>query len=141
MSDKPIISSDTGYELIAKMLDDERFAGKVDEQSLDAFANMREREHTLTTKQLLWVQRVALRLELIEESATNQWSSRTLQERERIRGKDVPTPPALLQKALRPPHRLHEIMGKPNKDQEFTLKDVEASIEQLANSSPRKFGE
>lgn len=109
MSDKPFINSAAGYVLIGQLLDDERFAGKIDEDSLDAFGGMREREHPLTAKQLLWVQGVAVRLGLLEEPAQNEWSSKTLQERERIRGKEVPTPPVLLNRALRPPHRLGEL--------------------------------
>ncbi len=116
MSDKPFVHSEQALELIDKMLDDENYAGKLDDGTLDAFEDMRvkSREHgaELTSKQRLWVQSKALQLDMLEEPATNEWSSKTLQERERIRGKEVATPPALLNKALRPPHRMHELDKK-----------------------------
>ncbi len=109
MTDKPFINNDRGQELINQMLNEERFAGKLDENSLDAFESMRDRELPLSAKQLLWVQGKAVQLGLLEEPAQNEWSSKTLQERERIRGRDVPTPTVLLNKPLRPPHRLKEL--------------------------------
>lgn len=112
MSDRSFINNDQALEIISKMLDDDSFAGKINDNVMDAFEDMRGLEKPLSVKQLLWVQAVALQLHIVEEPAQNEWSSRTLQERERIRGKDVPTPPVLLNKALRPPHRLHELKGK-----------------------------
>lgn len=112
MSDKPFINSETGHSLINQLLNEERFAGKLDDDSLDAFESMRDRELPLSAKQLLWVQGKAVQLGLLDEPASNKWSSKTLQERERIRGKEVPTPPVLLNRALRPPHRLHELEKK-----------------------------
>lgn len=105
MSDKPFINSETGHSLINQLLNEERFAGKLDDNSLDAF-------ESLSAKQLLWVQGKAVQLGLLDEPASNEWSSKTLQERERIRGKEVPTPPVLLNRALRSPHRLHELEKK-----------------------------
>lgn len=112
MSDKPFINNDQAQALITRLLTEDQFAGKVSEDTLDAFDSMQSRELPLSAKQILWVQGVAVRLGLVEEPATNEWSSKTLQERERIRGRDVPTPAALQNKALRPPHRLHELEKK-----------------------------
>jgi hypothetical protein len=122
MSDKPFIDNDQALEFIDKMLDDDHNAGRINDNALDAFEDMRvkHREYgvELSAKQRLWVQSKALELELLEEPAQNEWSSKTLQERERIRGKEVATPPALLNKALRPPHRMHELDKKDKVDEE-----------------------
>lgn len=109
MSDRSFISSETAFEFIGRMLEEPVFAGRVNEDALDAFEDMRDKGNPLTAKQLLWVQGIAVQLGMVEEPAQNEWSSKTLQERERIRGKDVPTPAVLLDKPLRPPHRRHEL--------------------------------
>ena len=112
MSDKPFINHDAAIELIDRMCNEPAFAGRVEEDTLDAFEDMRAREIPLTAKQLLWVQGIAVQLGMLEEPASNEWSSKTLQERERIRGREVATPPALLNKPLRPPHRMKELEEK-----------------------------
>jgi len=127
VSDKPFIHNEQAIELIDKMLDDEEYAGRINDNALDAFEDMRikykEYERELTVKQLLWVQTKALELNLVEEPAKNEWSSRTLQQRERIRGKEVPTPEVLLVRPTRPPHRLHELEKKARKYAPLTETD------------------
>lgn len=112
MSDKPFINNDQALELINKMLDDDSYAGKINDNAMDAFEDMRSLEKPLSVKQLAWVQSVALALHLVEEPVKNEWSSRTLQERERIRGKEVPMPEVLQHRPMLPPHRLHELKKK-----------------------------
>lgn len=112
MSDAPFINQEQAEQFILRLTSEECFAGKVPEDTLDAFEDMQQRERPLSAKQLLWVQSVAVRLGLVDEPAKNEWSSKTLQERERIRGNEVPTPTALAHRPLRPPHRLKELEEK-----------------------------
>lgn len=112
-SEAPFINGETGSSLIDRMLGDERHAGKLDDGSLDAFEDMRERELPLSAKQLLWIQRKAIQLGILDEPATNEWSRRTPAEQERIRGREVPTPAVLQNKPLLPPHRLAALVKAP----------------------------
>lgn len=107
--DNPVfITNEQATEIIESILE-AHFDGKVSRNAVEAFSNMLEQSYPLTEKQLRWVQDIAVKLDLIAEPMTRAWSSLSPAEQARIRGRDVPTPPALLQKALRPPHRLGEL--------------------------------
>lgn len=112
VSDTPFIKDEQAHELMDRMCSEPPLIDRLSENAFDAFDDMRAGERPLSAKQLLWIQHEAVRLNILEEPATNEWSSRTLQERERIRGRDVPTPAVLQQRALRPPHRMHELDDK-----------------------------
>ncbi len=109
MSDSPSIDHERAAQLLNEMLCGPRdLVDRLSGTEYDAFSSMQDRFESgvaATSKQLLWIQGVAVRLNLIEEASQNLWSGRTLQERERIRGKDVPTPAVLLDRPLKPPGR------------------------------------
>lgn len=110
--DNPVyITNEQAGDLIDRMYED-RFKGKAPDSTLEAFSNMLDQGFALTEKQLRWVQNIAEKLELVTAPAGNSWSSLSPAQQARIRGKDVPTPPALQQRVLRPPHRLGELKKK-----------------------------
>jgi hypothetical protein len=119
MSDAPFIKDEQAHELMDRMCGEPQLIDRLHESAFDAFDDMRAGERPLSAKQLLWIQREAIRLNILEEPVTNEWSSKTLQERERIRGRDVPTPAVLQNKALRPPHRMHELKDKVTVNQDY----------------------
>ncbi len=102
MTERAFISVDQGYELLAKLLERTDLQETVEE----SFADMSQREpRWLTNKQLLWIQAIAIQKGLLEEPVRNDWSSRSKEEQERIRGREVATPAVLLNRPLKPPGR------------------------------------
>lgn len=105
------IDTPQALKLIERMFES-AYNGKVPQTALDAFDSMLGQNFPLTEKQLRWIQNVAVQLELVAEPSSNAWSSMSPAEQARKRGKEVPEPPALAKKALRPPHRMHELEKK-----------------------------
>lgn len=84
-------------------------SGKLTDEQLEAFADMRENLglrdwYRLTDKQRAWARTIAERLELVVETA-NDWSARSPAEQERIRGRPVALPDVLKKLPLKPPGR------------------------------------
>lgn len=97
------IKSERGFELLDELCREPN-SEKLFDGELDAFEDMRAGRR-LSEKQLLWIQRSALRLDLVEEPVRNSWSSLSPAEQARLRGREVPPAPALLDKPSLPPHR------------------------------------
>lgn len=70
------------------------------ERAADGFGSAHERSTNLSPKQILWIQRVAIRIGILDKPTENLWSSKSPAEQARIRGRDVPTPAVLEKKNL-----------------------------------------
>lgn len=97
------IAPNRAWELIDQLLSNHNH--RMSEDTVEAFTGMAAREH-LTPKQCRWVQDVAARLGLIDETSQNLWSGKSPAEQARIRGREVPTPAVLLNRPLVPPGRI-----------------------------------
>lgn len=89
-------------------------SGRLTDEELEAFADMRERlsdpcyktSATLSPKQRAWAEGCAAKYKIeVVTPAANEWSEKSPEERERLRGRPVPLPDVLKQLPLKPPGR------------------------------------
>lgn len=78
---------------------------KLTDDTRAAFEDMQESDRVLSAKQVSWINGVADKNDIANMSTANLWSSLSVAEQARIRGKDVPTPASLQNRPLKPPGR------------------------------------